>query len=187
MLSEFILNKGIGLLIIDVFVATEDTLLNHIAIDQCFNFRVANEHILNDIYTIRGNKKSNQLGKFYKKGAYGISIYKGEELAAYGWIGLNRNIKKSIRFFSFNIPPNSARIFECYTVEKFRGQNLYPAIAYYLVNWARLQQVGNVFIDTVSGNIAARKSVIKLGLCPVYLQFKLLFLNKILFEYDRKR
>jgi hypothetical protein len=184
---NYLLRKGIGILRINVFVARTTTTLNLIDISEDFCFRAIDDHVLDDILVIRGKKKYNQLKENRNKGAYGISLYKANALAAYGWIGVNR-AKSDIRIFtSFAIPQNCAHIFDCYTIEKFRGQKLYPAIVYNLVNWGRLQQVENVYIDTVVENVSASKGIAELGFDYISLQTKLLFFSKLIFEYDRKR
>ncbi|MDP2061179.1 MAG: hypothetical protein Q8J97_15660, partial [Flavobacteriaceae bacterium] len=84
-------------------------------------------------------------------------------------------------------PSNSAHIFECYTVEKFRGQKLYPAIVNNLAGWAKSQLAENVYIDTVAGNIKAEKGIVKLGFEHISFQSKILLFSKPIFEYDSKR
>ena len=175
-ITIFLLRKGIGILRINVFVARATKTLISVFISDDFYFRIIDNSVLDDISAIRGGRKYNQLKKNRDKGAYGIALYKANELAAYGWIGLNNEKSGKRIFTSFAIPPNSAHIFDCYTLEKFRGQKLYPAIVYNLVNWARLQQVQDVYIDTIAENVeAAGKGITRLGFEPVSLQTKLLF------------
>lgn len=186
-ITDYLLRKGVGLLRIIVFVAKPTTKLNSIILNNKVDFRTINNQVLNDISIVRGKKKYNQLKKMLDKGACGISIYMAGELTAYGWVGLNKE-KHNIRMFTtFAIPPNSAYIFECYTVEKFRGQKLYPAIVYNLVEWAKNQQVENVYIETVAGNINAEKGINKLGFECISLQTKVLLFYQVIFEYDKKR
>lgn len=186
-ITNFLLRKGIGILRINVFVADSATKLNPVELSEDFEFRNIDDLVLDDIRDIRGKKKYNQLKRIRNNGGHGISVYMSSELAAYGWIGLNRHKSGKRIFTSFAIPKNCAHIFECYTIENFRGQKLYPAIVSRLVDWAKLQKVENVYIDTVEGNLAAEKGITKLGFDPVSLQTKLLFFSKIMIEYDRKR
>lgn len=186
-ITGYLLRKGFGILKINVFVAQSTKKLNPINLSDYFSFRIVNDQVLSDISDIRGKKKYNQLQKILYKGAYGVSLYKDNELAAYGWVGLNKEKYKKRIFTSFAIPQNSAHIFECYTVEKFRGQKLYPAIVFKLAEWAKDRQADNVFIDTVEGNITAEKGIAKLGFDHNLLQTKLLIFSKIIFEYDNKR
>lgn len=186
-ITNYLLRKGIGILRINVFVARATTTLNFLDISKDFDFRAIDDHVLEDIFVIRGKRKYNQLKKDRNKGAYGMSLYTANELAAYGWIGLNREKSGKRIFTSFAIPQGCAHIFECYTIEKFRGEKLYPAIVHNLVSWARHQQVENVYIDTVAENAPASRGITKLGFEPVSIQTKLLFFSKIIFEYDRKK
>jgi len=186
-ITNYLLRKGIGILKINVFVARSTQKLNPINLSDYFDFRSINNQVLNDISVIRGKKKHLQLQRILDKGAYGVSIYAENELAAYGWIGLNKEENKRRIFTSYAIPQNSAHIFECYTVEKFRGQKLYPAIVFKLTEWAKKHHADDVYIDTIAGNLAAEKGIIKLGFHYISLQTKLLVFSKIIFEYDNKR
>lgn len=186
-IKDFLLRKGIGVLRIDIFVIKEMAILNQISVNENFNYRIIDDHVLSDICVIRGEKKYNQLTLIQNKGGYGIALYKGNELAAYGWIGLNHDKNDKRIFTSFAIPPDSAHIFDCYTIEKFRGQKLYSAIVSSLVVWAYFQKVVNVYIDTLVENVAAGNAIIKLGFSPVVRQTKFLFFSKVLLEYDHKR
>ncbi len=186
-LNAFLLEKGTGVLRINVFAAKAGTGLNQIEIDGNYSVCIINEKVLNGISRIRGRKKYNQLKKVLNKGGYGISIYQADELAAYGWIGMNKG-KHSRRIFTpFAIPHDSAHIFECYTVKKFRGRKLYQAIVYQLAEQAKSEQAKNIYIDTVFGNYVAEKGVSNLGFDHVSFQTTVLFLNKVIFQYDRKR
>jgi len=186
-ITGYLLRKGLGILRTNVFVAKPTTKLNQITISDDIVLRPIEDQVLNDISRIRGVQKHPSLKKIQVNGGYGVSLYKANELAAYGWVGLNKE-KKSLRMFTqFAIPPNSAHIFECYTVEKFRGQKLYQAIVYNLVEWAKGQQADNVYIDTVIENTMAQKGIINLGFEYTSLQTKILLFSKTIFEYDNKR
>jgi GNAT superfamily N-acetyltransferase len=90
-------------------------------------------------------------------------------------------------FTSFAVPPNNGHIFDCYTVEKYRGQKLYQAIVYQLVEWAKAHHATHMYIDTVEGNTGAYKGIINLGFKYISLHTNILFFNKTLLEYDTKR
>ena len=186
-ITAYLLRKGLGVLRINVFVTNSTASLNQIKISDDFSLRPIDDQVLHEISLIRGKKKYNQLKKVYDTGGYGISFFKAGELAAYGWIGLNREKKSRRMFTSFAIPPNSGHIFDCYTVEKYRGQKLYQAVVYHLVQWAKDQQAGKVYIDTVEGNNSAYKGVINLGFEYLSLHTSVLLFNKTIFEYDHKR
>ncbi|MDX9883901.1 MAG: hypothetical protein RBS73_17705 [Prolixibacteraceae bacterium] len=185
--NDFLLRKGTGILKIKVFVTTSASSLNSIVTDHNFSICAVNDKVFSDILMARGSKKCNQLRKIVNRGGYGLSIYQANELAAYGWIELNKGKFARRIFTSFEIPCDSAHIFECYTVKKFRGQKLYPAIVYKLVDWTKSEQIKNIYIDTVAGNYAAEKGIINLGFDYISLQTKLLFLNKVILQYDSKR
>lgn len=186
-INDFFLRKGTGILKVNVFVTTSTSNLNSIVTDRNFSVCAINDKVFSDISMVRGSKKRNQLREIVNRGGYGLSIYQANELAAYGWIGLNKGKFARRIFTSFEIPCDSAHIFECYTVKKFRGQKLYQAIVYKLVDWAKAEQVKNIYIDTVAGNYAAEKGIINLGFDYISLQTKLLFLNKVILQYDSKR
>ncbi len=184
---KYLQRKGTGILRINVFVARKTTALNQMNPGEGFRLKIINEQVWPDIQKIRGKKKVRQLKEIYKKGAYGLCFYLDSELAAYGWIGVNKQKYAQKIFGIFSIPSNSAHIFDCYTVEKFRGQNLYPSIIFNLVKLGRDKGVDDVYIDAVTDNVAAQKGIGKVGFEPVTMQTKIMILNKILFEYDRKR
>lgn len=186
-ITDYLIRKGIGIFRIKVFAVQSAQKLNQINLSDYFSFRTVDHQVLNDIFIIRGKKKYHQMQKILYKGAYGVSLYRDNELAAYGWVGLNKKKYKKRVFTSFAIPQNCAHIFECYTVEKYRGQKLYPAIVFNLVEWAKNQQTENVYIETVVGNIMAEKGIAKLGFDYISLQIKLLIFSKLIFEYDRKK
>lgn len=185
--EKYLLRKGIGVLRINVFAIHQSTLVPPVWDEDLFHAKVVDSQVLDDILLIRGKKKGAHLRNIWKNGAYGTSFYKNNSLAAYGWIGVNNGDYGRRLFSSFAIPPHSAHIFDCFTVEKFRGQNLYPAIVKNLALQAWQLGIANVYIDVVSDNTRAIKGIEKLGLELVSKQVKVMFLNKILFEYDHKR
>lgn len=186
-ITGYLLRKGIGVLRSNVFVVKSTIHLNQIAISDDVVLCSIDDRVLNDISHIRGKKKQAQLKKILHNGGYGVSLYKANELAAYGWIGLNKSEHSKRLFTMFAIPQNSAHIFECYTVEKFRGQKLYQTIVYNLVEFAKCQHADNVYIDTVLDNHMAEKGIINLGFEYHSLQTKILLFSKTIFEYDYKR
>lgn len=185
-ITNYLLRKGIGILRIHVFVAGRDTKLTDIILNKNVEFGAHSDRVLNDICVVRGKKKYNQLKKIQSRGGYVVSLYHENELAAYGWVGINIEKNGRRMFTSFAIPENSAHIFECYTVEKFRGRSFYPAIVSKLTEWALSHDAKNVYIDTIVGNVNAEKGIYKLGFQYIFCQTKLLILNKVIVEYDRK-
>lgn len=183
---DYLLRKGFGRLTVKVFVAKPTTELNEVIISGNFYYCTIDNHVLNDISIARGEKKYKQLKKIMGNGGYGVSLYHSSELAAYGWVGINKENQGRRQFTTFKIPPQSAHIFDCYTIERFRGQKLYQAIVFKLVEWSRSQHINNVYIDTIAGNKMAEKGINKLGFEYLSIQTKGLFFSKILFEYDHK-
>jgi len=186
-ITGYLLRKGFGVLKTNVFVVKTTTKLNQITISDDVILHAIDERVLNDISGIRGKKKYAQLKKIRDNGGYGFSLYKANELAAYGWVALNNEEKRQRMLTEFAIPPNSAHIFECYTVDKFRGQKLYQAIVYNLVEWAKNRHADKVYIDTVIENDMAQKGIINLGFEYISAQTKIILFSKTIFEYDNRR
>ncbi|MFT5780312.1 MAG: GNAT superfamily N-acetyltransferase [Crocinitomicaceae bacterium] len=152
-----------------------------------FILRIMDETAIALVETHRGAQKGKELKGCFKNGAIGIAIYQDETIAAYGWIGYNRESLPQRKYTVFTIPGNSAHIFGCYTFLPFRGKGLYKQVVGSLVDQAYKDALTQVYIDTVIGNVPAEKAVNKMGFDMISKQYKLFFWNKIIYEFERPK
>lgn len=187
---EFIIKwfkrKGFGLNHNNMYYADSIGDLKQIIPKVDVQIKQFDEDSLKQIRLFRSHKLYNILQKFIDKGYTGLYAEIDDEIAAYGWISVNKQNHSINPNKIFIQPPESGYIFHCYTSEKFRGKNLYSYIIYKLSEYAFRNNVSKVYIDTEASNIAAAKGVKKINFKFCGNLITCLFFSKIVFTNSRR-
>ena len=111
-----------------------------------------------------------------------------DKIAYYSWINTNDKYKTNEFYFSLNLKKHNSCLFEDdNTIEQYRGQYLHTFAMVYRIKYCKDKCIKKVLIAIHPRNIAAIKTIKKIGFNPTYFfPFKIrrgsfsLFYKKIL-------
>jgi ribosomal protein S18 acetylase RimI-like enzyme len=91
-----------------------------------------------------------------------VALLDDDTIVGYGWVSYD-----AIRIYELNveipIPRGHAYIWDCATVEQYRGRGIFPGLLRFMLEELRLQGIAQVWAGVAPGNTASLKSFARAG------------------------
>ncbi len=87
-------------------------------------------------------------------------------LATYGWVSFNEEWVGELEL-RVRLAPDEAYIWDCATLQSYRGQGLYPALLAHIAGLLQAEGLHRIWIGADTGSVPSQKGITRAGFHPI--------------------